>query len=609
MKRSSLSRKLILGLIILVTVQSIIVGVAYYQSTVNTHIEHVTRMTHNILDGNMQLIDNTLSQIVEQANKLAVNHDLFDILNLVDRGETSAISIPPMLKGVLYQHFGEFTGVLDIHLMNERYNYSYAKQTQYEYDRVLASGFNSAAMSSGRYQRWIPTERVQSYTNPSLPQFKRERLSSRPVLRLLKQLNMSVYEESTIRILPRGVTRPLLLLDLDVSLYDTRLSESLPTENSYYVVSDANGWVIASTRSDWIATRRELPYLKSPSAANGDAAWVAASVDGESVLAFSAVSDVNGWITTILVPQSDVARSSRQSLVLLLALLVLTTVLGVLFVYVWVLRTMKPVARIVRQVETLRLDAQGEPGGTRAMSETDIIAHSIETMNQRIDRLMHENSEIAKREQEATILSLEMQINPHFLYNSLNKIYLSLYVAGHRTLAESVLRLSGVLHYSIDSKAHVVYLCDDVKQLNQYIEASKLSQDVQFSVYMDIDQRMQLSIVPKMLLQPFVENAILHGFREKPRGGVIRIKGWIEETDDARDALFLVEDNGAGVPSEKLSMLTEGAQGHIGCANVNRRIQLLYGRRFGISASSAHGGTSILIRLPYVVEAAASQFS
>lgn len=100
--------------------------------------------------------------------------------------------------------------------------------------------------------------------------------------------------------------------------------------------------------------------------------------------------------------------------------------------------------------------------------------------------------------------------------------------------------------------------------------------------------------VPKLFLQPFVENAIIHGFAEKEQGGVIEIKGW----SDGEMVFFTVADNGRGIEKEQVDQLRSGKIGSTGMPNVEKRIKLLYGSQFGVAVHSDEGsGTTIVIRM------------
>ena len=145
---------------------------------------------------------------------------------------------------------------------------------------------------------------------------------------------------------------------------------------------------------------------------------------------------------------------------------------------------------------------------------------------------------------------------------------------------------------------HVVFFYQDLQQLKQFVMAMQENKPQSFSVYYDIDSQLYDSIVPKMFLQPFVENSIVHGFRDQESGGLIQIRGVIE----GEDAVYYIEDNGCGMDAQMLSSITDEKNRISGCGNVHRRITLLYGQKYGVSFFSERGRTVATVRIPLVYE-------
>jgi two-component system sensor histidine kinase YesM len=586
MKQASMRRSVIMLIIALVCLQSLVVGAAYYRGAVSNAYANITRMTQSILDGDVEIIDSMLARIQDQADKLSVDKNLFAAIlssNGDGRAALTEADMQDTLKYVVYTYFGDMRNLLDVNVVSDKVNYSYLEKTEYVHTTLRSSALWNGNLDQGRYRSWIPARKVGGNVHRRAVHSQSVQISELPVIRFVKVLNMSAYINGNSVVLPIQYVRPVLVVDVTTSLFDRRLAESLPTKHSEYIVIASDGTVAASSNAGWVGGEVPADYDRG-------------------CLVFSQTSRVNGWTIRIAIPNSDVTRRALESLFLVLGVLCVTTVLVILLVFVAVSKAMRPVARVVKQVESIdsALGIRQDSSKVR-LSEMDLIANSIGAMNRRIDRMMRENSEILKREHEATILSLEMQINPHFLYNSLNRIYLALHNEGMERLAQSVLSLAGVLRYSVDSKAHLMYLRDDLAQLERYIAASKMGQDARFTVYTDVAPELMSAIVPKMLLQPFVENAILHGFKNRA-DGTIHIQGEAMERDGVRVSVFTVEDNGKGIPADRLAEITEGAEGHIGCANVHRRIRLLFGGEYGITAASDKSGTAIRIVLPYMTD-------
>ena len=235
-------------------------------------------------------------------------------------------------------------------------------------------------------------------------------------------------------------------------------------------------------------------------------------------------------------------------------------------------------------------------------SDISAISETINQLNQWLEGLSKENSEVALREQEATIAALEMQLNPHFLYNTLNIINLIAMEQGEEEISSLIVNLSGMMQYTIHTKSKFTNCSTEVEFLNRYVYLMSARFPGKYVLRTEISEEALNAIVPKMLIQPFVENAILHGFSQLKEGGEIVIRAWVR----GGIITFQVQDNGMGIAPEKWERMLTGEVGHIGCSNVNRRLKLIFGEDYGLQVASHQNPTIIEIRFPYIGTGAAS---
>jgi two-component system sensor histidine kinase YesM len=218
---------------------------------------------------------------------------------------------------------------------------------------------------------------------------------------------------------------------------------------------------------------------------------------------------------------------------------------------------------------------------------------------------------------QAEYLALQNQINPHFLYNTLESIRSEALCAGMDGVADMTEALATFFRYTISNVDHLVTLEDELSNIQNYylIQQYRFGDRLNVSVeYQEEDEKEALMCcLPKLTLQPIVENSIYHGIERKIGKGNLRIK--IQLTTDR--LIIVISDDGLGIEKEQLDLLNKklrstclddvaqlkGKQGGIAVVNVNNRIKLLFGDEYGIYFYSTLGvGTDVTITLPKVKE-------
>jgi len=192
---------------------------------------------------------------------------------------------------------------------------------------------------------------------------------------------------------------------------------------------------------------------------------------------------------------------------------------------------------------------------------------------------------------EARLAALSRQINPHFLFNTLNSVA-SLIRQDPEEARQVVYKLSKILRRLLRQQENLTPLREELSFIDAYlaIEMVRFGDKLQF--IRDIDPATLDLLVPSMLLQPLVENSIRHGLSSKVDGGVIRVRSRIEQGR----LQILVEDDGVGIPEDKLARMFELG---IGVSNVNERLKVLFGDEYKMWIDSRLGeGTSTGIEIP-----------
>lgn len=237
-----------------------------------------------------------------------------------------------------------------------------------------------------------------------------------------------------------------------------------------------------------------------------------------------------------------------------------------------------------------------------------ITINSIQELNERIYCEQLRQQELENQHQQIRFELLSSQINPHFLFNTLESIRMQAAIDGNTELTSIIMQLGKMLRFSLESKNEPVPLSHELKYLQAYFDIQRFRFQDRIRSYIHIQPQLNTDciIVLPLLLQPFVENAFSHGFPGKKEGGMININ--IMKRD--QNLTIQIHDNGVGISEQNLHTLLTRMQNPadnqrtgIGICNVQNRIRLYYGNDYGISISSQVGeGTTITIKLPYCEE-------
>lgn len=242
-------------------------------------------------------------------------------------------------------------------------------------------------------------------------------------------------------------------------------------------------------------------------------------------------------------------------------------------------------------------------------------------MTSQIQHLKIDVYEEQLRTREAEFKQLQMQINPHFYLNSLNIIHSLASLQKHELVQQMAGHLADYFRFSLRAGKREIRLGEEMEHIRHYLEIQKLRFPNRLNYVLDIDPAISQYVLPPLTLQPFVENAIIHGFQRRSEPFVIEIEAkWAPQEDGgasvaagtppARGMLELcVRDNGVGFDPELLDRLQQGQYAenpdgqHIGIWNVAHRLLVKHGDQAGISFSNQPaGGAAVVIRLPAQTE-------
>jgi two-component system sensor histidine kinase YesM len=248
--------------------------------------------------------------------------------------------------------------------------------------------------------------------------------------------------------------------------------------------------------------------------------------------------------------------------------------------------------------------------GDDSRDEIGKIIHIYNTMVNSLHDLIHENylvnlniQNIELKKKEAEIMVLQSQIDPHFLFNTLESIRMSLVRKGDTEDANAVLAMSRLLKATYSFRHDKITIREEIDFVEDYIRIQKFKFRDKIAFRINVQESCFEYWIPKLTIQPIIENAIQHGFSKTRKEGAINLE--IKETD--QQVVIQIDDNGVGMDPELLQEITQEMNRHedlrtdrfVGLRNINERIQLYYGPQYGVRINSQKGkGTRVFIQIP-----------
>lgn len=303
----------------------------------------------------------------------------------------------------------------------------------------------------------------------------------------------------------------------------------------------------------------------------------------------------SGWTMNVYVPLEQVRVNETE--IITATAVVAGISLALLTVLSWVFSNMltKPLNRLNQKMEFVEGGDLSVVVDSAANDEIGVLTRRFGNMLVKINELIREGYQNKIDRQKAEMKALQAQIHPHFLYNTLSVIRWKALQANEEEIAGMVHALAKFYRTALNKGRSVIPVRDEIDNIQSYIEIIRLVKDYDFDVFYELEPSLHESRMINMILQPVVENAIVHGVAKIRTGrGVLKISG-----SASGDAIrFTVEDNGPGMSADKQARILSEYSGGYGLRNVNERIRLAYGDRCGISLDGDEGdGLRVTITL------------
>ncbi|MEK8128319.1 sensor histidine kinase [Paenibacillus filicis] len=320
-------------------------------------------------------------------------------------------------------------------------------------------------------------------------------------------------------------------------------------------------------------------------------------------------SEFTGMQVTGLIPKSEVTAGARE----LVRSTVIVSVISMLVAYLLAIvassRLVKPIRHLQKKMKKVQKGDFGERAEITSHDEIGHLTGGFNIMVAEIERLIKEVYESKLREKEAELSALESQINPHFIYNTLESINMMALESNQHQLSSVVVSLGRLLRFTVNKEERFVFLKDELMFVESYIQILSYRLGGQLQMELDVDLGHEDYLVPKLILQPLIENVIEHALDED--SVTVRITTAIEEDQ----FLIIVSDDGKGMNEERMEQVEahmykeskeHGARDGFGfkkkgfaLRNVHWRIRLLFGPEYGLFLDRTHEkGTHFVVKIP-----------
>ena len=393
-----------------------------------------------------------------------------------------------------------------------------------------------------------------------------------------------------------------LMIDLDEIVLEQSYAEIRGEQNEEVFICDNNGRIISHPDKEKIGK-----FIKNTAYGsrvleeeNGNLEYFS---DEKRLAIFSTINS-NGWKVIKTIATDNLYQEINQIQRFIAVVGFIYGILIIIFMIIFSIRYTEPMFKMMRVIKKVE---DGDLSARMQIKSSDEIGQLGNSLNNMIDEMENLIVKLIKEEKEKKEVELEAlhaQINPHFLHNTLNTIKWMAKIQGNVSVSKAITSLVKLLRVSTNLGKEKITLAEEIDYLENYMVIQRLRFNEEINLEFKIDESCLQLKVPKLILQPIVENSIIHGLEKESFELKIRIKIY----RDDNQVFIEIVDNGPGIKKETLDNIFELESDHnkfskVGLNNVNKRIKLYFGSEYGLEVKSKPGlGTKIIVNLPHQIE-------
>ncbi|MCX7711706.1 MAG: cache domain-containing protein [Clostridia bacterium] len=385
-----------------------------------------------------------------------------------------------------------------------------------------------------------------------------------------------------------------VICDLDLYNLNNILKLNTFEKTGTIFLSDKNGKILAHKDSSLVGTDFSLPE-KSRILQDRLGSFISKGPGGEMLIMYH-TSKITDMKLISVIPLSEINAHAQPLKDNIVKIIIISMIVELIIFFFIVYVLMIPFNKLIHTMDSIKLDSMVVQRRDYTFWELNIIGRKFEELIERISTLIRENYKSKLSLKEAELENLQSQINPHMIYNTLQMLQTEI-VCGNIEESNSILlSLSDLFRYSVHKGMEMVPISQEIKYLKNYSNICSKRFEGNLKVFFNISKEVYKYKIPRLLLQPVIENCIIHGFKECPCNGEIAISAKTVE----EGILISIKDNGQGMRADKLEKLTAYVNNpsikdsKVGLRNVNQRIKLKYGENYGLTILSEKGKYTLI---------------
>ncbi|MDQ0192129.1 sensor histidine kinase [Paenibacillus wynnii] len=403
-------------------------------------------------------------------------------------------------------------------------------------------------------------------------------------------------------------TSGVLVINVNTEMLNSILKQELFET----MIVDENNYIIASNRNDRLGKTLRDIHFEQASFSNEQGTYDV-TVDGKKskmlIDDWNPGSSLNNLRIISVFSVDSIVKDANRIIRVAVSVIISALIMAVLLIYHFsrlltgrMLRLSKHITKVAsgNLDATLRIDGRDEIG--QLARQFNHMVRNISDLMTEVQESNRQKSELELRQNEIKFKMMASQINPHFLFNALESIRMRAHLRGQAEIAQVVRLLGKLMRKNLEIGNGKIELQSELETVRCYLFIQKFRYDDRLTYELNIDPKANTVMIPPLIIQPLVENSVIHGLENRIPGGIIRVDVQVEE-DHVK---IQVTDNGEGMSEDSIAELyrmlenrnDEGNQ-HIGLKNIHSRLQLTYGPDFGLTIVSKIGfGTQISFVIP-----------